>query len=139
MELDRALELAVVSSWNELASPGEPCSVHVEYKNVSAVPLSSLEVWMIKKRGYGMLVCRCSGPSFGAADTSGCVFGNAYRSETLAGDLDFILRNQGQFSRPADRSVHGLVQVDQPSAEDRSDATAWSRSGHVDVRGSAAA
>jgi hypothetical protein len=139
MELDRALELAVVSSWNELVSPGEPCSVHVEYKNVSTVPVNSLEVWMIKKRGYGMLVCRCSVPPSGAADTSGCVFGNAYRSKTLAGDLDFVLRNQGQFSRPADRSVHGFVPVDEPSAKDRSDATAWSQSGHADFPGNSGA
>jgi hypothetical protein len=135
MELDRALELAVVSSWNELTSPGEPCAVHVEYKDVSAVPVTSLEVWMIKKRGYGMLVCRCSAPSSPTADTSGCVFSNAYRSEALAGDLDFILRNQGHFSRPPDRSVHGLVQVDEPSEEDRSNATAWSQSGHADFPG----
>ena len=62
MQLDRALELAVVSSWNEIVTAGEACSVHVEYQNVSRLPVSSLEVWMIKKRGYGMLVCRCSMP-----------------------------------------------------------------------------
>jgi hypothetical protein len=139
MELDRALELAVVSSWNELVSTGEPCSVHVEYQNVSSVPLNSVEVWMIKNRGYGTLICRCSVPSSQTADTSGCVFGNAYRSETLGGDLDFILRNQSQFSRAPGGSVHGLVQVGQPNAEDRSDATSWSRSWHADVRGNEAA
>jgi hypothetical protein len=139
MELDRPLELAVVSSWNELAPPGEPCAVHVEYKNVSAVPVNSLEVWMIKKRGYGMLVCRCSVPPSGTADTSGCVFGNAYRSQTLAGDLDFILRNQSQFSRASGRSEHGFVQVGQPSAEDQKSAGVWSRSEHADVRGASAA
>jgi hypothetical protein len=139
MELDRALELAVISSWNELALPGESCSVHVEYENVSAVPVNSLEVWMIRKRGYGTLVCRCSDPSPRTADISGCVFENAYRSKTLAEDFDFILRNQGQFSRPADHSVHGFVPIDQPSDEDRQSATAWSRSRHADSRGDSGA
>ena len=37
------------------------------------------------------------------------------------------MRNQGQFTRPADRSIHGLVQIDCPSEEDQSDAATWSR------------
>lgn len=51
MELDRALELAVMSSWEELVNPGEACRIHVEYRNISELPLNSTEVWMIKNRG----------------------------------------------------------------------------------------
>lgn len=58
MELDRALELAVTSSWDELVKPGEIRSIHVEYKNVSGLPLSLVEVWSIRKRGYGTLAFR---------------------------------------------------------------------------------
>jgi hypothetical protein len=133
MELDRALEFAVVSSWHELVSTGEPCSVHVEYENVSAVPVSSLEVWMIKNRGYGVLVCRCSDLSPTVSQPLRCSFENSYGSKTLADDLDFIIRNQGQYSRPADRSIHGLVQVGLPSDEDRKSANDWSRSGRVNL------
>ncbi len=50
MELDRALELAVVSSWEDLVKPGETCSVHVEYKNTSDLPLNSLEVILLRHR-----------------------------------------------------------------------------------------
>ena len=32
VELDRALELAVVASWEDMVKPGETCSVHVEYE-----------------------------------------------------------------------------------------------------------
>jgi hypothetical protein len=131
MELDRALELAVVSSWDELVAPGEPCSIHVEYKNVSEVRLSSLEVWMIKKRGYGMLVCSYSTLPADSSATllePGIHFANSYRSTTLARNLDFIMRNQHQFSRPMDHSIHGFVQVDSAGEENREEAALWCRS-----------
>jgi hypothetical protein len=132
MELDRALELAVVSSWDELVSPGEPCSIHVEYKNVSEVRLNSLEVWMIKKRGYGTLVCSYSALQADSSATllgpPGTHFANSYRSGTLAGNLDFIMRNQHQFSRPIDHSIHGFVQVDSAGEENREEAALWCRS-----------
>ena len=120
MELDRALELAVVSSWEDLVKPDETCSVHVEYENISALPLGLLEVWTIKNRGYGTLVCRYSvEPSNSASSPASEVpkirFANSYHSKRVADNLDFILWNQSQFTRPADRSIHGLVQIDCPS------------------------
>jgi len=54
-------------------------------------------------------------------------FANNYRSTILADNLDFIMRNQQQFSRPPDRSIHGLVQIDLPSEEERKSAVIWSR------------
>lgn len=60
MELDRPLGLAVVSSWDELVKPGETCSVHFKYENISTLPLRLLEVWTIKNSGHGRLVCRYS-------------------------------------------------------------------------------
>jgi hypothetical protein len=131
MELDRALELAVVSSWGDLVKPGETCSVHVEYKNISHLPLNSLEVWTIRNRGYGTLVCDYSvAPSDSASrssEVSGVHFSNSYRSKTLADDLDFIMRNQREFTRSADHSIHGLVQISCPTEEDRNDAATWNR------------
>jgi hypothetical protein len=135
MELDRALELAVVASWDELVVPGEACSVHVEYVDLSKLPVSSLEVWKIKNRGYGTLVCRYS-----AADSNSSTshlgipamqFTDSYHSQTLADNLDFILRDQHQWSRPSGRSVHGLVQVDLPIEKDLESARMWSRDVHT--------
>ena len=131
MELDRALELAVVASWEDVVKRGDPCSVHVEYEKQSDSPLASLSVWTIRNRGYGTLICRYSvapldSASFGS-EVSKVRFANSYQSEILAECLDFIMRNQGQFTRPADRSIHGLVQIDCPSEEDRSDAASWSQ------------
>jgi hypothetical protein len=128
MDLDRALELAVVSAWEDLANPGESCSIHVEYPDVSSVPLSSLKVWMIRNRGYGTLICDYSaaGPVLpAAADPTEIRFANSFCSKTLARDLDFVIRNQSRFSRPLVHSIHGLVQVGVPNVEDRKTAAAW--------------
>jgi hypothetical protein len=131
MELDRALELAVVSSWDDLVHPGESCSIHVEYRNTSELPLNSVEVWKIENRGYGTLVCSYSMSRSDSwpvpPETLEMHFANNYRSTILADNLDFIMRNQHQFSRPPDRSIHGMVQIDLPSEEERKSAAIWSR------------
>lgn len=143
MELDRAFEFAVVSSWDQLVHPGEPYSIHVEYKNLSQVPLSSVEVWMIKKRGYGCLVFRYSmgqpASSARLLEAPTKHFANSYDSEILAENLDFIMRNQDQFSRSTDHSVHGLVQIDAPSDKDRASAAAWWQSGRTNSTGNSGA
>lgn len=132
MELDRALTLAVESSWEEFVDPDELCSIHIVYKNISELPLNSVEVWMIKNRGYGKLVCSYSvsrsESSTAFPEPLGTHFESPYRSETMARNLDFIMRNQRQFSRPPDRSVHGLVQIDRPSEAEAKSAGIWSRS-----------
>jgi hypothetical protein len=132
MELDRALELAVMSSWEELVNPGELCSIHVEYKNVSGLPLSLVEVWTIRKRGYGTLAFRyvvpradSSTPHLEGATMS---FANSYHSEILASNLDFIMRNQSDFTRPIDHSIHGFVQIETPNGEDKESAAVWRHS-----------
>ena len=131
MDLDRALELAVVSSWGDLVKAGDPCSVRVEYRKVPNLPLDALEVWTVRNRGYGTLVCRYSvGPSNSPSLSSELPrvrFANSYDSEMLIKNLNFIVRNQGQFTRPADRSIHGWVRIDCPSDADRNDAAAWSK------------
>lgn len=129
MELDRALELAVESSWEELVNPDESCSIHIVYKNMSALPLNSVEVWMIKNRGYGKLVCSYSlSRSPTSQEPGGIHFENPYQSKTMARNLDFIMRNQRQFGRPPDRSVHGLVQINRPSEAEANSASIWSSS-----------
>jgi hypothetical protein len=45
----------------------------------------------------------------------------------MARNLDFIMRNQRRFSRPPDRSVHGLVQINRPSEAEAKNAAIWSR------------
>ncbi|HWF38558.1 MAG TPA: hypothetical protein VG322_08570 [Candidatus Acidoferrales bacterium] len=129
MELDRALELAVISAWDELIGSGGPCSVHVEYKNVARLPLSLMEVWTIAKRGYGTLAFRYATPRSDTSrpqlENATMNFANSYHSETLASNFDFIMKNQGDFSRPGDQSIHGSVQIETPNEEDRKIAATW--------------
>jgi hypothetical protein len=131
IELDRALELAVLSSWHDLVKPGEAPTVRVEYKDVSDVPLECLEVWTGKGRGYGTLVCRYSvAPpvsASGRVEVPTILFANSYHSKMLADGLDFIMRNQEHFTRPSHGSLYGLVEIKGPSEEDLTDATAWSQ------------
>ena len=137
MDFDRALELAVVSSWDDLVDLGESCSIHVEYRNMSELPVNSVEVWKIKNRGNGTLVCRYTlsrtDSSLVASEIFEMRFANNHRSMILADNLDFIMRNQQQFSRHPDRSIHGLVQVDLPSEEERKSAAIWSRGIRTDA------
>jgi hypothetical protein len=129
MELDRALELVVASSWRDLVKPGEACTVRVEYNNILNMPLESVEVWASKSRGYGSLVCRYGAalandvsPSSKAAEAT---FANSYSSKTLAEGLAFVMRNQDRFTRAPGRSVHGVVRIDSPAEEARGDASPW--------------
>lgn len=135
MELDRALELAVMSAWDELINPDELTrglrSVHVEYKNVSGLPLSLVEVWTIDDRGYGTLAFRYATPRSDSStrrlEDPMMHFGNSYHSDTLASNFDFIMRNQSDFTRPGDDSTHGGVQIETPNEDDRKRAAAWRR------------
>jgi hypothetical protein len=55
----------------------------------------------------------------------------------LIKDLNFIMRNQRHFTRPADRSIHGWVRIDCPSEADRKDAAIGSRAARTDSTGGA--
>ncbi len=129
MDLDRAFELAVMSSWDELVKPAEPCSIHLEYKNIFGVPVNSVEVWTIRQRGYGTLAFRYVAPesdlSVPHVEVAEMEFANSYRSDTLANSLGFIMRNQSSFTRPIDHSIHGLVQIETPNQQDREKAESW--------------
>lgn len=125
MEFDRALEFAVISSWEELVDRDETCSLHVVYEDICDLAVNSVEVWKVKNRGYEGLVCKYSIPRSNSSAPR-LHFVNAYHSETLANTLDLIMRNQCQFNRPPGRSVHGLVQIDRPSDESRKIAATWS-------------
>ena len=52
-------------------------------------------------------------------------FSNKYRSQKLAEDLDFIMRNQRDFTRRFTGSVRALVQVSAPSTEEKRRAAGW--------------
>lgn len=124
MDFEKALEFAVISSWDELIKPGGKSSIHVEYANVAGIPVPSLQVWDTHK-GHENRVCDYSVLPSGDSQLQRIQFTNSYASQTLAEALDLVMLNQSHFTRPGDRCVKGLVQIGVPSEEDRASAAQW--------------
>jgi len=132
MGFERALEFAVISSWEDLVKPHQRSSIHVEYANVDGAPVGSLQVWATYK-GHGNLVCNYSVLLSAGSQWQGARFANSFASQALAEALDFIMQNQTQFSRPAGRGVNGLVQVGVPGRKEQSEAAQWWHTAMTDL------
>jgi hypothetical protein len=124
VELDRAFHYAVTLAWEDLMKPVEPRAIRVEYLYEPGNPLDHLSVWSVRAGGYQDLVCDFQS-SASLAHPNGACFGTRYSSDKLAASLGFIMKNQGQFTRPADAGPHGLVLIHAPDADDRKEAAAW--------------
>jgi hypothetical protein len=124
MELDKALQFAVIVAWDDLVKAGEPRPVRVEYQGNPGTSLDNVSVWSAKARGYHDLLCDYW-TSSSPAHPSGVCFKNGHSSDKLVDSLGFIMRNQDQFTRPADASHHGLVLVDPPAVDERQQAATW--------------
>ena len=124
VELDRAFQYAVTLAWEDLKTPVEPRAIRVEYLSEPGSPVDHLSVWSVRAGGYQDLVCDFWGSS-SVAHASGASFGNRHTSDKLAANLDFIMKNQGQFRRAADAGRHGLVLLYPPDAKDRAEAATW--------------
>jgi hypothetical protein len=124
LELDNAFRYAVTLAWGDLMKPIEPRSIRVEYLSDPGTALDHLSVWSVRAGGYQDLVCDFWA-SASVAHPSGAGFGNRYHSDALAQGLLFVMRNQGQFTRPADAGRHGLVLIHPPDADDRRKASTW--------------
>ena len=124
MEFNKALQLAVIQSWEDILKVHNSCSVRIEYQQEAGVSLDYVSVWSDRPKGYQFLICNYWTTTT-SAHARGARFSNEYCSEQLAQSLDFIMENQDQFPRPADASRSGLVLIDPPSAEDRAEAAKW--------------
>jgi hypothetical protein len=129
MELDKVLEFAVILAWEDLMKVTKPCSVRVEYQCEPGASLDYLRIWSDRGGGYQHLVCdywtRAS-----AVHPAGVRFRNRYHSEQLAQTLDFIMKNQDQFTRRADACRDGLVLIYPPTGDKRTEAATWIRGVH---------
>jgi len=129
MELDTALEYAVVLAWEDLMKVTKPCSVRVEYQCAPGASLDNLRIWADRGGGYQHLVCDYWTWT-SSAHSSGVHFSNRYSSEQLAQALDFILMNQDQFTRRADACRDGLVLIYPPTGDEPTEAATWIRGVH---------
>ena len=113
MQLDKALQFAVVQSWEDLTRGTEPCSIRVEYQGEPGTSLDYLRIWSDRGGGYQRLVCdywTWTSP----AHPSGVHFTDGYHSDGLGQSLDFIMKNQDQFARTSDACRDGRVRFTRP-------------------------
>jgi hypothetical protein len=133
MELDKVLQLAVISAWKDLIKVGNPCSIRVEYRCEPGTPLDSVRVWVARAGGCQDLLCDYWTWA-SAVHPLGVRFRNGHSSDNLALTLGFIMRNQDQFTRPADACRDGLVLIYPPTEDERLEASRW----RGEVQGTAA-
>jgi hypothetical protein len=124
MELDKAFQFAVILAWEDLMKPSQPLSVRVEYEGKPGISLDNVSVWSAKGWGYHDRVCDYWTGSSSTHSSEAC-FKNGYGSDGLAATLGFIMKNQDQFTRPADAGRNGLVLITPPTGEERTEAASW--------------
>jgi len=124
MQLDKALKLAVILAWDDLIKVTDACSARVEYQCEPGTSLDYLSVWSVMAGGEQDLVCDYWTWT-SSAHPSGIRFVKRYHSDPLAKALDFILKNQDQFTRPADACPDGLALIYPPTGEERAEAATW--------------
>jgi hypothetical protein len=126
MKLDKAFEFAVILAWEDLMRVSEPRLVRVEYRAEAGTPLDYVSIWSSKGEGYLYLVCNYWTWS-SSAHPSGVRFSNRHCSDQLAQALDFIMKNQDQFTRHTTACSDGLVLISEPTGEELGEAASWMR------------
>ena len=124
MELDKALEFAVVLGWDDLKKVSDPCSVRVEYRSAVGTELDYLSIWSVDGEGKQHMVCDYWTQT-SSTHPSGIRLNGRFQSPQLGVALDFILMNQDQFTRPADACPEGWALVIPPTADELDKATTW--------------
>src|SRR6266496_163416 len=126
MELDKALQYAVIAAWEDLVKVSKPCSASVEYLCEPGTALDYLSVWSVRAGGEQYLVCDYWTWT-SSVHPSGVRFRNGHCSDQLAQTLDVIMKDQDQFTRAPDACRYGLVLIYPPAEDDRAGAAAWMR------------
>ena len=124
MELDKALKFAVILAWEDLMKVTSPCSARVEYRCEPGTSVDYLSIWSVNAESQQQMVCSYwtwTSP----AHPSGVRFSNRFQSDQLGQTLDFILMNQGQFTRRADACRDGLALIYPPIGDERTEAATW--------------
>jgi hypothetical protein len=124
MELDKALKFAVILAWEDLMKVAQPSSARVEYRCEPGTSVDYLSIWSVNAESQQQMVCSYwtwTSP----AHTIGVRFSNGFQSDRLGQTLDFILMNQGQFTRRADACRDGLALIHPPTGDERTEAATW--------------
>jgi hypothetical protein len=120
--LDRALEYAVIQSWDDLMPNPSSGLIHLEYQIGEDGSLDYLTVWASTLRGYWNLICELwMRPLW--SHVRGLRFENDYHSEKFARTLHWVMEHESLLKKTS--SKHGLIQIYPPTAEERSEAKRW--------------
>jgi hypothetical protein len=90
--LDRALEYALIQSWDELMPDPTSGLIHVEYQTEVDGSLDFLTVWASAIRGYWNRVCELWMRPL-RSHATGLRFGDDYHSERPARRLVFVMEH----------------------------------------------
>ena len=122
VSLDRALEYAVIQSWDELMPDRTAGLIHIEYQTGNDGVIEFLKVWSSIARGTWKLVCELwMRPLWSHA--IGLRFENDFHSDALGNNLVLILGQEKSFPRLPDQV--GLIQVHPPTQAERREADQW--------------
>lgn len=124
MEFDKGLELAVILGWKDLMTGDQLMSARVEYDSRQGTPVDSLSVWTVRSWGYQDRVCDYW-TSASETHPVGLRFSNSHHSDALAKALNFIMKNQDEFTRPGDSGRAHLVRIQPPAADLITEAATW--------------
>jgi hypothetical protein len=124
MKLDKAFEFAVILAWEDLMKVATPSLVRVEYRCEPGTSLDSVSVWSVNALARQDLVCDYWTWA-SAAHPVGVRFRNGHYSDRLALTLDFIMKNQAQFTCRADACRDGLVLIYPPTEDELTEASRW--------------
>jgi hypothetical protein len=108
----------------------KPSSVRVEYRCEPGTSLDYLDVWSVAADSRQDLVCDYWAWT-SSVHPGGIRFRNGRHSDKLAQTLDFIMKNQERFTRPADACRDGLVLIYPPTEGERTEAARWMREVHA--------
>jgi hypothetical protein len=130
MELDKALHIAVVQGWDDLMKKKGLSVARVEYTCQPGALLEHFGVWAAKAWGDYDLACDYWMHK-SSSHPAGASFWNSFCSTELATSLDFIMKNQDQFTRRAEGGSVGLVLIDPPTESERTEGIAWMEKIHA--------
>ena len=124
MELDKALEFAVILAWDDLMKVTNACSARAEYRSAPGIAVDYLSIWSVNAEGEQNRMCDYWTWT-SSAHASGTCFNSKFHSHQLGQALDCILMNQDKFTRPADACAEGLVLVHPPTGDEHTEAATW--------------
>lgn len=121
-QLDRALELAVVQSWDELMPESTSGLIHIEYQTGKDGSLDYAIIWASTIRGHWNLICELwMKPLWSHA--TGLRFRGDPPPAGFAETLEFISLHENAFLKLPDQ--HGLIQISTPTPDERKAAEQW--------------